>query len=299
MKGAEISSVFRKIQGRFPVFYAWYEAMHTRLDVVICGENEKAARSVAGRIYEMIFHLSQGLNRFDPGSEIYKINHLAGIEAVPVSPELWDILTDALDASGRTNAFFDIRVDSECEPYPGDPGIVMDEASRTIRFSNPAIHLDLGGYAKGYALEKAREMILKSEISGALLSFGNSSVLGLGNRPMGSGWLIGVEHPLGNKPPVLEIPLNSESMSTSGNSSRNPVHIYSPIKRTFVSGLKMVTVVSSSALEAEIFSTAVMACGSVEEMKDLLKKAALVSKAYYITYQEDTGELTGIIPLKL
>ena len=293
MRGAEISSIYKVIQDRVPVFYAWYELMHTRLDVVLCHKTEKAARAVAGRVYEMIQTLSHRLNRFDPQSDLWRINNFALTEPVPLDPEIWDIVSDALDALRRTNSFFDIRVDSAEGAYSGDSGIVMEESTRTIRFTRPGIHLDLGGYAKGYALEKAREILFRSDVSDALLSFGNSSVLALGNRPLGEGWSIGVEHLMGNRPAVFEVSLHSESMSTSGNSPRHPVHIYSPLARCYVEGLKMNTVVSDSALESEIFSTALMACRSIEEMKTLVRRTVSVREARYISFDETSGDLTG------
>ena len=77
----------------------------------------------------------------------------------------------------RTQGFFDIAL--------GSP-LRLDEAARTVRFSEPGTLIDLGGVGKGYALDRAGELLRRFGVECALLNAGTSSLLAVGRHPSGA-----------------------------------------------------------------------------------------------------------------
>ena len=224
--------------------------MGTRLDVVMSG-NESLLTEVWRRIVAETERLHRMLNRFDPASDISCINHKAVAHPVALSDELWNMLTDIKKYHRYTLGYFDITLRDFNR-------VILDERCRTVAFAEKKISLDLGGYAKGYALEKMREIMTTAGVTQALVNFGNSSVLALGAHPHGNYWGVGVDDPFGTGQQLKTYQLRNQSLSTSGNTPQHTEHIINPHSGKYISEKKLVSVVSSNAVEAEVLSTAIM-----------------------------------------
>jgi hypothetical protein len=85
-----------------------------------------------------------------------------------------------------------------------------------VPFRNEVVQVDFGGFGKGYALERIRKLLLSHGILNAFISFGESSVLALGNHPHGTGWKAGVNHQMITGNSLFSFDLQNESLSTSG-----------------------------------------------------------------------------------
>ncbi len=94
--------------------------------------------------------------------------------------------------------------------------VILDRDKMTIRFRNEVVQVDFGGFGKGYALERIRKLLLSHGILNAFISFGESSVLALGNHPHGVGWKAGVNHQMITGNSLFSFDLQNESLSTSG-----------------------------------------------------------------------------------
>ena len=149
--------------------------MGTRLDVLMTGD-ESGLSDVWEQIVAETERLYRKFDRFDPASEISQINREATARPTELSDEFWDILVDAGKHHRNTLGFFDITLRDFNM-------VLLDEARRTVAFAEKGISIDLGGYAKGYALEKMREILSEAGVTQALVNFGNSSVLALGAHP--------------------------------------------------------------------------------------------------------------------
>lgn len=68
--------------------------------------------------------------------------------------------------------------------------LIMDDIQKTVYFTRKGISLDLCGYIKGYVLDCIRKILETNHISDALINLGNSSILAIGNQPLGQGWKI-------------------------------------------------------------------------------------------------------------
>jgi len=224
--------------------------MGTRLDVIMIG-----CESPLSKTWEQIIaeteRLHRMLNRFDTTSEISLVNRNASVHPVEVNEELWHIMKEIKIYHHQTLGYFDISLRDYNQ-------VVLDEARRTVFFAEKDISLDLGGYAKGYALEQIREILLNNEVKQALVNFGNSSILAIGSHPHGKNWSIGIENPFcpGQQLNVCE--LYDQSLSVSGNSIQRANHIFNPHSGKFCEERKIVSVVSINAIEAEVLSTSCM-----------------------------------------
>jgi Membrane-associated lipoprotein involved in thiamine biosynthesis len=194
--------------------------MGTRPDVLLIGKEKSAGEQIWTQITDEIKRLDRLMNKFDPESEIYTVNSLFSTRPMIVSDELWGILTDCYRYFQLTSGYFDISLHDFSS-------VELNESDHTIFSSLKDLTLDLGGYGKGYALERTRLILESHGIENVLINFGNSSVLGVGTHVHGDYWPIGIQDPQSGKD-VGMIRLKDSSMSTSGNSLRNPLHLINP-----------------------------------------------------------------------
>jgi len=234
------------------VGYAWFEAMHTRLDIVICNRSEADVKQACDQIYELVQDLSFRLNRHNPESEVSKLNREARFSFVPVSKELSELIEMAILANHETGGLFDIAIHSLNGKTSGANAIELVKDYHAVRFSDSDTQIDLGGIAKGYAVDQIKKLLLSRKVSDFMISFGNSSVAAHGNQPSQKGWKISLQD--GSR--VFN--LQNECLSVSGNSELNPQHIVHPLKGIFVGGSKQYAVVTNTATEGDILST--LAC---------------------------------------
>ncbi|MCH8494192.1 MAG: FAD:protein FMN transferase, partial [Balneolales bacterium] len=148
----------------------------------------------------------------------------------------------------------------------GASNIELIKHNQSISFKNEYIDIDLGGFGKGYALEKVHEMLLRFGIHSAFLTMGESSVLTLGKHPAGNNWKVGIKNYLDAEEAIHTFEMNSGSVSTSSNfyldddgTLINHRHVINPVTGYPVEELVTVTVFSHSAQDAEALSTAVLA----------------------------------------
>ena len=152
-----------------------------------------------------------------------------------------------------TEGYYDITLQ-------GFDQVLLTEEDKSIFFFSESLHIDLGGYGKGYALAKIRELLEENGIGKALVNFGNSSVLAVGTHPCGEYWPVGLDNPF-TKERIADLKLSDSSLSISGNMPSHPRHIVNPHTGTFVEDKKMVSVVAKDPVVAEILTTAFMICG--------------------------------------
>jgi len=237
------------------LLYAWFEAMHTRVDLLLyAGISHSDLESIASSIQDEICRIEKKANRFDSGSELYYLNKYASVQECPVSEELAEMIGECLLFHSKTFGCFDITVNSFNNFRSGTDNIRLDTEKKTIFFQHPDIQIDLNGYVKGYALRTVAQMLRNNQIHDALINFGNSSILATGNHPYGEGWSVGMD-------PEFEksgnaITLFNECLTTSGNRLKNQRHIINPETGKFVDKAATVSVITSDPALGEILSTA-------------------------------------------
>ena len=199
--GDAVSHTFRQMQNGTGLFYGWFEAMHSRFDLLTVGPTENEAAALCRDIAAEIRRIENRLNRFDEASDVWQINQNTFYDKCPADPELLGIFADALRYREMTGGAFDIAIQTP-EYLPGESCFAVDPACEAVVKLRPDAIFDFGGYGKGYALQQALGMLKNAGITTALVNFGNSSVCGIGCHPSGDSWQVGVENLVGQ--PAVE-----------------------------------------------------------------------------------------------
>lgn len=186
-----------------------HPAMATRFEAILVGDDAEQLDAVAALVFEEIDRVEHLLSRFDRASEVFRVNAEAAQRTVRISVELADVIEDCHAWWGRTDGFFDITAASSAETVgPAWHGVEFDREQRTLRFSQPGLRLDFGGYGKGYALDRVERLLAQYNVANAFVHGGTSSVLARGVDADGKIWQVDL-------PDGSAIALDNESLSTS------------------------------------------------------------------------------------
>ena len=237
-----------------------HDAMNTTFHLRICGPDAALAAAMARECCEHLDFLEARLSRFIDGSDVSRINHLQAGETLYLSESTHQCLLAALDAHARTGGLFDITLGSRIEhrksaaegdlpPLVGSLTIHPDVAA--VSCEAPGREIDLGGIGKGFALDQLKVLLIDWGAEGALLSAGASSHLAFGPDE----WPVDLTGDTGS----LRLSLANQSLSASGTGIQGS-HIVHPAGEDAMpaSPCRRVWVVSSTAVLAEIWSTALM-----------------------------------------
>lgn len=303
-------------------------AMATRFELVLHGDDPIRLRAAGEEAIEEIHRLEARLSFFRPDSEIAAINREAALHPVRVTPEVFHLIRHALQFSRVSGGAFDITVaplmrvwglkDGKGRPVAareiealrsvvGADLVSLDEARLEVRFERAGVMLDLGSIGKGYALDRAAEVLRELGVARALLHGGTSTVIGIGGPPELDAWKIAIERPsiaiasapendsggparrIGSAlpgqavdapsaPPLAVVPLRDESLSVSAvwgkgfeADGRFYGHVIDPRTGWPVSRALLAAVALPSATESDALSTALLVRGS--EMVESLRAA--------------------------
>lgn len=296
--------------------------MNTRFSMVLVGMEADPAQALAQAAERDLRTYEHLMTRFDKESPLSDLNRRAAEEAVEPPAELWQILALCADYWKRTNGAFDItlwplnhlwREHTSRGEIPSETALQQaleqtgfhrlhfDQAARTVRFGNPQMALDLGGFGKGYALEQLAASLRAAGVERAFLSFGESSVTVLGTHPHGPAWPVGVSNMFPPHEPVQTFPLRDASLSTSGTAPFNTVggasgvssiigQIIHPHTGRPIHGYRTLSVASPSAIEAEVLSTALLVTPEPDR-QSLLSTFQNIA-AVEIVYDSNAGQFT-------
>lgn len=269
-------------------------AMATRFEVVLHGDNPVALRAAGEEALRLVEQLEGQLSLFCASSEIAHLNARAARESVRVTPGLFALLQQAQKLREESSGAFDITIAPlvRCWGFMGGGGrmprpeevaearakvgmglVQLSPDDFTVRFAKEGVMLDLGAIGKGYAVERAAEVLREAGVTSALLHGGTSTVQAIGQPPGEEFWKIAIEtpSPSANTPPTLlaTVPLKDEAMSVSGvwgNSfhvgERTFGHIIDPRTGEPALGTVLAAVVLPSATETDALSTALLTLGS-------------------------------------
>jgi thiamine biosynthesis lipoprotein len=166
----------------------------------------------------------------------------------------------------------------------GYRALAIDEAAGTIRLTAPNAGVDLGGIAKGYALDRAREVLRARGVRSAWIDLGGN-VATLGLPPEGGRWRVGIRHPRHPGAVLGVIEVGEAGVSTSGDAERyvedeqgRAGHVFDPRTGRPADRLVTATVVAGSAGLADALSTAaiVMGADAFVALAERLEVAAIV-----------------------
>jgi len=259
--------------------------MGTGVSVHLWHENAEEGMSVVEEIFAEVARIDGLMSTYIAGSEISEINRSAADGPVAAGDELINLILRSLDISVLTHGAFDITYESVGQYYDfrerrrPDAATIqegleridyrlveVDRLAGTVRFLEPGVRINLGGIAKGYAVERAVNLLRSRGIRHAIVTAGGDSRL-LGDR-RGQPFMVGIRDPRNEGEVALTMPLEDEAISTSGDYERyfeeNGIryhHIIQPTTGEPASGVRSATIVGPDAVLTDALSTSVFVLG--------------------------------------
>lgn len=260
--------------------------MACRFDIIASGLDEQYTEDVVTAALEEIHRLDEMLSAFNPTSELSFLNAEAAVRPVIVSPDLFRLLVIARQVCEETGGAFDVTTGpliklwrqaeqtakERCEEAlesalekVGMSRVHLDESINAVRFDTAGVEINLGGIGKGFAVQRAVEMLKEYGIESGMVSGGGSTVSAIGNSAEGRSWRIGIRHPSNLNERVDAVTLRDRALSHSGgveqkdpNFEEKSEHIIDPATgRPVVPSVVSATVMADDAALADALSTAV------------------------------------------
>lgn len=278
-----------------PAVAEWYSReeaiMGTSVSVQLWHEDAKAAQAAMQSVMDEMHRIDETMSPFKETSELSRINREAAKTTLIISPEMAEILARSIEFSKLSDGAFDVTFSSVGYLYdyrrhikPTDeqiakalPGInyrhlILDRARRTLHFAREGVRIDLGGIAKGWAVDRSIELLQRRGIAHARVTAGGDTRL-LGDR-RGRPWTVGIRDPRQPGKAIAVLPLADTAISTSGDYERffdedgvRYHHIINPRTGKSASGVHSVTVVAADATTTEGLTKSVFIKGPVEGLK--------------------------------
>ena len=260
------------------------DIMGTRVTVELWSEDPTLARSCSQSAFDEIHRIDRLMSPYKENSEISRVNRNAFDNPVKVSNELYGLINKAVHISVLSQGAFDITFasigyyyDYRQKKQPSQQTIVemlpavnyqqLKVTNQSIQFNQSGMRIDLGGIAKGHAVDQAIVKLKKCGIGQALVSAGGDSRI-LGDH-QGREWMIGIQHPRQKGQVALSIPLSDSAISTSGDyeryflsSGQRIHHIINPKTGKSADKSWSATVIGGDATTTDALSTTVFILGA-------------------------------------
>ena len=283
--------------------------MAVPIKIVLYGKDTETASRESSAALARIHALNTIMSDYDPESELCRLCRTAGEgKPVRVSEDLWKVLVHAQKQAAQSDGAFDVTVgplvhlwrrarrrkelpDSEqlaaARALVGYRLLRLDTAGHTVELLKAGMQLDLGGIAKGYAVDEALAVLRKAGITRALVDAGGD--LGLGDPPPGqAGWHIGLT-PLDGTKPSQYLVLSRVAVSTSGDNvqfvelgGRRYSHVVDPHTGMALTDHCRVTVVAPNGMVADAITKGVGVLGpqrGIQLIENTPDAAALILRA--------------------
>ena len=262
--------------------------------VAIAADSKIVDRAIEAAISE-IQSVDTLMSDYKSDSEISQVNKDGFTRAVAVSEPTYEVLEKSIEFSKLTGGAFDITVGplvdlwhsagkmgvppseeqlAAAKAKVGFEKLILDDQQRTVRFAVEGMRLDLGGIAKGYAVDKAIEAMRKAGAVGGMVDIGGD-LRCFGKAPPGKKvWRIGLQDPRlktdeSKSDLLLILQLASGAVATSGDyrqfvliDGRKYGHVIDRQTGTGAEDLSSVTVIAESATDADALATAVSVMGA-------------------------------------
>jgi thiamine biosynthesis lipoprotein len=242
-------------------------------------------------IFAEVRRLEDLLSFFKPTSALSRVNQNAAAGPVTADPELIFLIGQSFRFAEKSQGAFDFTVaplirlwgfrDREPPPRPPAPEqirkalesvgygkLALDFDRSTLQYKSPGIEVELGAIGKGYAVDRAVDVLRSRGISRALVSFG-SSAYAVGSPPSEDGWRIAIRDPRVAGSVIDRVVLKGSAIGTSGDyeqsvrlDGRDYGHLLDPRSGYPVEGMASVSVIASTAMEADALSTAAFVLGA-------------------------------------
>lgn len=273
------------------------------------GPDAAALPRIVEDAFDEVDRIDRLMSHYKADSPLSRVNREAARRPVTVEPELFDFIADAMRYNRESGGAFDItvgplmkawgffggdgRVPSDDElaaarRLVGGAHLVLNPADKTIRFDAPGVEIDLGGIAKGYAVDRVVALLKARQISAALVSAGGSTIYGLGAPPGRTGWDVAIQDPVDSRKAALTVTLKDRAVSIAGSSEQSfesggvrYSHIMDPRTGRPVHGVLSVAVLANAGTAGDALDNAVFVMGP-ERSRAYLKTVSGAEALFFL-----------------
>jgi FAD:protein FMN transferase len=249
------------------------------------------------------------MSHYKPESPLSRVNREAAQHPVTVEPELFDFIADAMRYNRDSDGAFDITVGplmkawgffrgdghmpsaeelATARRHVGAEHVILNETAKSIGFDDSGVELDLGGIAKGYAVDRAVRLLRARSISAALISAGGSTIYAIGSPPGLDGWDVTIQDPVNPQKTARTVRLKDRALSVAGSSEKSfesggvrYSHIMNPRTGRPVQGILSVAVLASSGTAGDALDDALFVLGPVHS-GEYLKRLPGIDVSFFL-----------------
>jgi thiamine biosynthesis lipoprotein len=260
--------------------------MGTRIVVELWDDDSVHGQQSIDTVIVEMNRIDAAMSTYKPDSELSRLNARAALQPVKISTELFRLLNTSMEYSRITSGAFDVTYasvgfmyDFRARQRPDEQQIkqalpavnyklvALNAKQQTVRYQRAGMKIDLGGIAKGYAVDRGIEMLQARGVQHALVSAGGDSRI-IGDR-FGRPWVIGIRHPDRKDDVILRLPLVDTAISTSGDYERyfdedgqRYHHIIDPRTGHSASMVRSATVLADTAVRTDGLSKTAFVLGA-------------------------------------
>ncbi len=302
------------------------DAMACRFEVVFNLVDNDIATIVGAAALDVVEQVEDNISVYRSSSEISEINSSSVKTWTELSPDLFELLLLAKQIHSQTHKAFDITAGPLIKawgflqrqgqtPSPenlakafscsGMDNIEFHNSECKIRFHIPGVEINLGAIGKGWAIDKAVDLIEMEGVENFFIHGGHSSVRSRGRRGTAeqniqlNGWPVGIRHPLHREKRIGTITLKNKALGTSGSGTQFFIekgqkigHILDPRTGQPATGVLSATIVADTAAEADALATAAYILGP--RYIDQIAPDGSDVAAILVVQEDRTGRLTVI-----
>jgi thiamine biosynthesis lipoprotein len=259
--------------------------MGTLVEITVSHSDPHVIQTATTQAFDEMKRLEQLMSTYLPDSEISRINRAAGKEPVPVSAEVEEVIREGIFWSRQSGGAFDITVeplvqlwdfDGEKEVVPAQSTLRktatlvnyrnIEIVNHKVRLARPGMAINVGGLAKGYAVDRA-VAILRGRVPNGIVNAGGD-LFAFGQKSKESLWTIGLQHPRQPQDLLAAFSVKNQAVATSGDYQRYFVkdgvryhHIFDPATGRPARKMISATLITTEVMEADALATAVFVMG--------------------------------------
>ncbi len=278
--------------------------------IVAYGSDAGALPRVVDAALDEVDRIDRLMSHYKPDSPLSRINREAARGPVIVEPELFGFLSECMRYSRDSEGAFDVTVGplmkawgffrgegrvpeareiKELLEKVGYRHVTLQARAQTIQFDRPGVELDLGGIAKGYAVDRVVDLLKHHQIPAALVSAGGSTLYGLGAPPGRKGWEVAIQDPADPRRIARKALLRDRALSVAGRREKSfeaggvtYAHIMDPRTGRPVQGMLSVAVLASSGTAGDALDDVFFVQG-VEKSRAYLKRLPSTEAFFFLS----------------
>jgi FAD:protein FMN transferase len=263
------------------------------------GPDADALPRILDEAFDEVDRIDRLMSHYKADSPVSRINREAADHPVVVDAELFDFIAEAMRYNHDSEGAFDITVGplmkawgffggegrlpsdgelADARRHVGAAHVMLNAGARTISFDEAGVELDLGGIAKGYAVDRVVQLLRRRDVAAALVSAGGSTIYGLGAAPGRDGWEVTVQDPIDPRKAALTVQLKDRALSVAGTSEKSfeaggvtYSHIMDPHTGTPVQGVLSVAVLARSGTAGDALDDALFVLGPARSRRYLTR----------------------------